>query len=371
MVTLLRKGGRVLISACTREGSKLHMSQRTICMLALPAYRREFLLRLLVQDETVRVMAGMHGFDIGVKTPSEFLGIVEQCPQCLFGPIGVQRVLFHSAGDVVVHDLNPRVATTWLTLLLRVFTKHRVLLWGHVAGGRRRKRLRRLMLRKADGVVAYTEIEREQFLIEGAQKAFLAPNATRSVEGSPVVRPRKDRSGFVWLGRMVPGKNPLLAAAAYKIAVLEGVDTQLHPLRFVGDGPEMTRLKKFCRDNPDLNIYLHGEDYESTRVDELVGQSIASLITGYAGLNVMDSLWNGTAVILIDGGVAHSPEHTLVVNGVNGFRAASKEKSDFAAAITRAIDANFSHLEIGAVHRRLHSAEAMVDGMLLAMADAE
>jgi glycosyltransferase involved in cell wall biosynthesis len=144
---------------------------------------------------------------------------------------GGQRSVVRAAvtADNCVVELNPRLLTSWLVLLLRRARGKKSAVWGHAwpMAGReaRTDRLKSKLRRLAEHVIDYTyDDAKSSSDFEPNLKVSVAPNALYRAD---YMRPAKAErlDSILWIGRLVPDKKPDLAIKAFALAapVLAGV----------------------------------------------------------------------------------------------------------------------------------------------------
>ncbi len=230
---------------------------------------------------------------------------------------------------VLLAELNPRIASTWLIVLSRRFLGRRTVLWGHhlsrsSANAKGPGWARKALARAANGVVVYTESGRvvmRQSL--PAQQVTAAPNALYRLAdmGPAAVEPGRH---IIYVSRLVEQKRPHLLLLAYAEAV-----PALPPgcrLVFVGEGPEREPLQRAAYDaglSDRIDFLGHVSDLQALR--RLYGRAVLSVSPGYVGLSAVQSLAFGIPVVYAEG-ENHSPEvEALTMANSRSFSAGQAE----------------------------------------------
>jgi glycosyltransferase involved in cell wall biosynthesis len=211
---------------------------------------------------------------------------------------------------LLVAELNPRILSTWLVLLLRRLLFRPSVVWGHSRSlGERHPliaSLRFWQCRLAGAVLAYTSTQAEEFRIRLPKLlVFVAPNSCVSTrecaayQGAAAV-------DVLYVGRLIPEKKVDLLlkgfAAVAKRLPLES------KLKLVGDGPERPRLEALAAESgSSQRIEFLGHVTDETTLNSLYAGAACSVSPGYAGLSVIQSLAHGVP-ILVAVGENHSPE---------------------------------------------------------------
>ncbi|NEK84253.1 glycosyltransferase [Blastococcus saxobsidens] len=207
--------------------------------------------------------------------------------------------------------------------------------------------------------------------MEPAVRVFVAPNAlypARQLRPTVSVEPKKT---FVWIGRLVDEKNPLLALAAFRrLAARHG---DLH-LDIVGAGPLRDGLEEAVQSyGLSHMVTFWGHESDPAVLGPLFSQAVASVCSGYVGLNVTQSLGFGCPVIwALD--PLNAPE-VCTLDQSNGYIYARGDAESLAAAMDSALEDHASRRidrdEVSARVRNTYSAEAMSAGFLSAVLATE
>lgn len=285
-------------------------------------------------------MSGDRQAQDGVTAAVEGPNVVSSLPNLFFFRRRViwQRVpVWRTArAPVLVVELNPRLITSWLLILLRKIRGRQTFAWGHVfprAGEfSRTDKVRGVMRSLLDGMIVYTEGEAASLRrVNPGVKAFVAYN---SIYSRSVMKPRfgQDRRDFVMSGRLVPGKKPYLAAAAFAKLFENHPDARLVIL---GEGTERLRIESdFQRLVSSGAILFRGEVVNPDELFEQYGTAVALVAAGYVGLNATQALGYGVPVIYA-GNEPHAPE-VEVLNDGNSIEFESGDADSLAVAMETA-----------------------------------
>lgn len=233
------------------------------------------------------------------------------------------------AAAVVICELNPRIASTWVLLWVRRLCRRPTILWGHAFPrggiGQRSDVVRGLMRRSAVATIVYSDDEAAELeRLQPRLRVVAAPNALygRSVMRA-VVAGMDEPSAFVSVGRLVEEKRPELLVSAF-LSVLPELPSGTR-LLVVGDGPLRPRLEALAAESGgSVEILGAVTDIEELRM--LYARSVAAVASGTVGLSIMQSLAFGVPLIYADD-ERHGPEIGLAVEGWNAvsFRAGSAD----------------------------------------------
>ena len=120
---------------------------------------------------------------------------------------------------------------------------------------------------------------------------------------------------FIYVGRLIPSKKPMLLLEAFAEAV-EGLPTDCE-LIYAGDGPLKTILQIRSQElGLQTRVKFEGHVSEVGKLGELYSTAIASVSPGYCGLSLIQSLGFGIPMIIARD-EPHAPEIEAAVEGVN------------------------------------------------------
>ncbi len=237
----------------------------------------------------------------------------------------------------LVAEGNPRIVSTWLILIARRLLRRRTILWMHAwsRSGResRTNLLRRLMRKLADAVLLYTHSQAAE-IRQGNETSgvFVAPNSLYRLKDM-VFCDTSQRTNFIYAGRLIHAKKPLLLLEAFERAIRSlPADARLI---FVGDGPERASLEatsrtRTCRDRVEFKGYVP----DGRELEDLYSSAIASVSPGYVGLSVTQSFSYGVPMIIARD-EPHSAEIEAAIEGVNCVFFSGDDVDDLALIMER------------------------------------
>jgi glycosyltransferase involved in cell wall biosynthesis len=363
------------------QADKLQPAAVTVLQLALPHYRQQFLDCILEQasaKEELTFLVGDEQFDIGWTTAVDSSLVHRSGTNRFFAgrrlawQPGVVRPAV--AADTAVVELNPRLLSTWFVLAARSVLRRKTLAWGHAwprAGQYARSdRLRRVVRNLSDGLIVYTDQDRDALLVNGYKKPiYVASNAiVRSSQQRAI--PRKgERSSLVWIGRLVAAKKPRLAIDAFRLAIPELREST--NLIIVGDGPERDGCIASAEDLVRAGrVRFLGEIVDEPSLAELFGSALATIASGYVGLNATQSIGYGCPIVYPTG-EPHAPE-IAALNKSNSLSFPQDDEKALARAMIEIERANdrFDREAISQRTRDEYSAERMASNFLQAVSAA-
>jgi len=353
-------------------------SDLLLIQTVLPDYRQsvfELLARQL--GNSLRLASGDIYFYPTVTTGVTAVPYVRLRNRYLAG----RRLLWQSGvlsrgarAKVVILELNPRVVSTWALLMLRRALRKPTLLWGHAwpraGSSSRTDRLRHCQRMLASGVILYTPGDASALKARMPNKPlFVAPNAIFRREDVETVSADRPGRTFLFTGRLIPAKKPLLLLEAFQFAISELPDDV--NLTFIGEGPLRETLQRQVDEAglaPRVRLTGHLPPTATTPYYE---EAIASVSSGYVGLSLTQSLAHGVPMIIARDD-PHSPEIDAVIEGVNAMFFDSDSVAGLAQALVAFANDRVSWRErahaIAESCGRTYSAEAMADGVIEAAA---
>lgn len=289
----------------------------------VPDYRSAF-FHILEQDlgDSLTVLCGLEyfskGMNTGVASPRIFptaKNIFLLRRQFLL-QWGVQRQALRA--DIAVLEYNPRILNTWGVLVMRRILGRRTLLWGHVYSRRGDDNwLRRFQRGLASGVIVYTEAQKRILRNElgYSGETYAAPNALYTRDQLEAVSDDASRQCFLFVGRLVKEKKPLLMISAFAAAIPQL--PQNANLLIVGDGPERPDMEKLIAElniSDRVQMLGHVSAYDALRA--LYRRSLAAVSPGSVGLSITQCLGFGVPMLYsLD--EPHGPEIVAAKEGWN------------------------------------------------------
>jgi glycosyltransferase involved in cell wall biosynthesis len=221
--------------------------------------------------------------------------------------------------SVMVAELNVRILSTWIAVVLRRLLGKPVLLWGHYSGSSGAESwnhyIHMALARHATGIVAYTNAEGRLFQRKlPGKKVFVAPNSC-VLEQECVYMQQSDRSSILCVGRLVASKKPMLLLKAFCKAV-NNLPSSI-TLTFIGDGEERLPMERFAKDagiEQKVNFIGHTSDKRVLRNE--YAKALFAVSPGYVGLSAIQALAHGVP-LLVAREECHSPEIEACVENVN------------------------------------------------------
>lgn len=234
--------------------------------------------------------------------------------------------------NVLVISLNPRVLSHWIILVLRLFQFKKTFLWGHAwpRAGKNSKSdlIRHLMRLLASGIIVYTEEQAKDLKLKMPRKlVYAAPNALLLKKEMKVAQ-GDEVTDFIYVGRLVADKKPMLLYEAFKKALKNLPNSS--KLFIIGDGPERLKIVDLVKKDHLIDrVIVPGAITEINVLEKYYETAIASVSPGYVGLSITQSLGYGVPMIIALN-ENHSPELEAAKNEFNARFFKSNDSDDLA-----------------------------------------
>ena len=303
------------------------MSKLVILQTVVPDYRKRVFEGVYEQlGESFVLFAGDYYFEGSVKTDSSVKNLTRIKNHYFFN----NKILFQSGmwkevlfTDCFVGELNPRILSNWLIILIRKFFNKKVVLWGHAwpRSGKNSKsdKIRGLMRNMANEIIVYTESQAVELRKKmGDKKITAAPNSLYlKSEMQPLKLEEGEVTNFIYVGRLTALKKVDFLVKAF-ISTLSKLPQKCN-LIIVGDGELKEEIKELIySSNTSNRIKLLGHIGDIDTLRKLYASSIASVSPGYVGLSITQSFGFGVPMIISEN-ENHSPEIEAAIEGSNSF----------------------------------------------------
>lgn len=340
---------------------------------AIADYRQEVIDLLRERwGAALHIYVGVEYFDptvmTGVRLPANTVTVTNRFlfRRRLEWQHGVVRPFVGMSSAVV--ELNPRILSTWVILILRRLLGRRTVVWGHAwsrSGASSRTEVARHAMRRLSTVVlVYTEQERRELAkrMPSAQ-IVAAPNALYRRRQIGAVQTDQRPFAVVYGGRMVPAKKPTLLVKAFLMATESGLPDDMR-LLMIGDGPERSCAQQIAtRHRYGDRVSFLGH-VPAGEMGPFYARSLVSASPGYVGLSLIQSLSFGVPM-LIARDEPHAPEFEAARPGANTVLVTSDSAEHWADALLKIADARDTwtsrRAAIAADCRDCYAVELMVD----------
>ncbi len=283
-----------------------------IIQTATPDYRALFYDRIKeVLQDRFELYSGEESFETTVKTRSNLKIDLKNhffLKRKFLFQTGIWHLLFKN--NLMVFELNPRILSTWIFLVIRKIFNRETVLWGH-AWPRKGKdsksdNLRNLMRLLGSEIIVYTQQQKNELQQKMPYKKILAaPNALYKKEQMQVAL-SKEIKDLIYVGRLTVTKKVFFLVKAFHHS-LPSLPENVN-LHIVGTGEEENKIKEYLvENNLENRVFLYGHVSDYQKLKELYSQSVFSVSPGYVGLSITQSFGFGVPM-LISKNENHSPE---------------------------------------------------------------
>lgn len=320
------------------------MKKLVVIQTVTPDYRAVFFENILtLLQSKFELYAGDNYFESTVVSHKSIKKIhiknIFLLKRKLLFQTGIWHLIFKN--DVIVLELNPRIISNWIFLFVRLFLKKETYVWGHAWGRKginsKTDFLRNQMRKLSNGVIVYTNKQKEELRIKMPSKNILsAPNSLLSVSKMVLSKDESIRKNIISVCRLVSTKKILFLVEAFKKGIeILPVDTKLI---IVGDGDEKGKIEEFVKFNKlsdRIKLLGHVSDYD--KLKELYSKAYFSVSAGYIGLSVTQSFGFGVP-ILVSENENHSPEIEAVIPNKNAIFFKTDNEIDFISKVQDAFN---------------------------------
>ncbi len=283
-----------------------------IIQTVAPDYRTPFFkeMKRVLQDR-FELYAGNESFETSIKSKSNLKKDLKNhfiLNRRLLFQTGIWHLLLKN--NVIVLEMNPRIISNWIFLIIRKILNKETILWGHAwpRKGKNSKsdKLRNLMRLLGSKIIVYTQQQKNELQQKMPNKKILAaPNALYKKEQMQVAL-SKEIKDLIYVGRLTATKKVFFLVKAFHHS-LPSLPENVN-LHIVGTGEEENKIKEYLvENNLENRVFLYGHVSDYQKLKELYSQSVFSVSPGYVGLSITQSFGFGVPM-LISKNENHSPE---------------------------------------------------------------
>jgi glycosyltransferase involved in cell wall biosynthesis len=344
------------------------MRKLVIIQTVIPDYRKYFFSAIeTALNNSFELYGGDFYFESSIKSDSKIskISIINHFyfNRKLLFQTGIWHLLFKDI--ILVMEMNPRILSNWIFLVIRKIIKRKTVLWGHAwpRSGAHSKSdlLRNIMRLLANKIIVYTNQQQLELKSKMPKKEILAaPNAV--VRASMMAFSKSsDQFNLIYVGRLTKRKKPYFLVKAFASEVNKYPSNT--KLIIVGEGEEKDRIKKYIAENKLSNsIVLLGHISNHEKLKELYFNSFFSISPGYVGLSITQSFGFGVPM-LVSKDENHSPEIEALKIEENGLFFKTDSESDFNTILLEAFKKRDSwiqkRMQILSSCKQNYSTEAM------------
>ncbi|WP_299127942.1 glycosyltransferase [uncultured Winogradskyella sp.] len=273
--------------------------------------------------------------------------------------------------NTMVLEMNPRIISNWLILIIRRLLLKKTVLWGHAwpRNGKKSKTdlVRHFMRLLGNEIIVYTQTQANELKQKMPKKKITAaPNALYLKKNMLYNEDNRLITNLIYVGRLSKAKKAFFLVKAFHEALSE-IPNTCH-LIIVGEGEEKIDIENYIiKNNLKERISLKGHISDLKTLEKLYATSLFSISPGYVGLSITQSFSFGTPMI-ISREENHSPEIEAALKGVNALFFETNSKASFKETLKCAFQQKLSWInkrqEICQFCKNTYSTEAMAKTFL-------
>ena len=231
---------------------------------------------------------------------------------------GMWSIVFRK--NILVLEMNPRIISNWIILVIRKILNRKTVLWGHAwpRSGKNScsEKIRHLMRLLGNIIIVYTKTQQKELKERmSSKKIYFASNSLYCVDEMKTNYSNSSINNMIYVGRLTESKKPLLFIKGFH-KIYDKLPKNIK-LFMVGDGPEKKKISQYIKQNnllSSVEVFGHEDNYETLK--KLYFSSLFSVSPGYIGLSVTQSFGFGVPMI-VSKYENHSPEIEAVKEGEN------------------------------------------------------
>jgi len=301
-----------------------HMKKLIILQTASPSYRTKLYIYISeILKDNFQIYSGDCYFEESIKTDLSFdkrkkiKNYFFLKRNFLFQRVKRSVVI---SNNLLVLEMNPRIISNWIYLLIRKLLNRKTILWGHAwpreGALSKTDRLRNIMRLLADHIIVYTKTQQVELKKRMPNKKIhAAVNSLYTIKEMTTNKGLNISENIIYVGRLTAKKKPLLLVKGFH-SVLHKLPSNTK-LLIIGEGPEKLKIEQYVKQehlNLRVQILGHIDNYETLK--KMYYSSLFSVSPGYVGLSITQSFGFGVPMV-ISKNENHSPEIEAVSEGRN------------------------------------------------------
>ncbi len=300
------------------------MKKLIILQTVLPDYRKKLFVHIKNElGDLFELYGGDYYFEKSVKTDDTIV-FKKQVKNIFFlnrkflFQLEMWSIVLKS--NVLVMELNPRILSNGVILIIRKILNKKTILWGHawprLGKSSKSDTVRNFMRVLGNEIIVYTKTQQKELQLKMPNKKIrVAPNAVFHKNEMTVVDDGELIKNIIYVGRLTKSKKALFLTKAFH-QIIKKLPSDAN-LLIVGDGEERELIINYVKQNglsERIKVLGHIGDYERLRT--LYSSSLVSISPGYIGLSVTQSFGFGVPMI-VSRTENHSPEIEAVIEAEN------------------------------------------------------
>ncbi|WP_179021465.1 glycosyltransferase [Winogradskyella forsetii] len=268
--------------------------------------------------------------------------------------------------NVIVLEMNPRILSNWLILILRKLLFKKTVVWGHAwpRGGSESKSdvVRHLMRKLGSEVIVYTKTQAMDLQVKMPNKIInAAPNALYFKKDMATSFNSERINHIIYVGRLSKPKKAFFLVKAFH-RILNDIPGSAN-LIIVGEGEEKSLIENYIIEHKiTKRVLIKGHVSNIEKLKEFYSESLFSVSPGYVGLSITQSFSFGVPMI-ISKDENHSPEIEASQNEINSLLFETDNIASLAETIVKVYNHKLKWIakreEICLFCRTTYSTEAM------------
>lgn len=221
--------------------------------------------------------------------------------------------------------------STWVILILGLFSKKKVFLWTHGWYGNEgllKIVFKKIFFKMSDGLLLYGDYAKDLMIKHGFKESNLHViynsldfdfqlEIRNQLSESLVFKNyfKNNDPTLIFVGRLTKVKKLNLIILLLERLKIENINVNFV---FLGDGEEKSKLQELANLKKIDKIWFFGSCYNEKKIAELIFNSNLCISPGNVGLTAIHSLTYGTPVLTNDSFKDQMPEFEVIDEGVTG-----------------------------------------------------
>ncbi|MBK9284929.1 MAG: glycosyltransferase [Sphingobacteriaceae bacterium] len=284
---------------------------------------------------------------------------------------------------IIITQYSPGNLNIFILYLLRPIFKFKLIGWYH--GWNREKgfrpsgsfddKLRHFMLKKADGIILYSNEAKEVLKNYKEEEKIFVANNTLDTNHFEKLRTSFEligraslkneinftsRYNLIFSGRLEESKKPMQMLEVFAIISTKCPDVMLH---IIGSGPLETPMKEYVKKEKLERIKFYGSIYNDEITGKMIYCSDMMIIPRWVGLSIIHSFAFECPLLTFES-TYHPPEICYLKNEINGFILGNHKSEEIANTLYNYLIDSNKHVNFKKAALEVVKTEAKVDNMV-------
>lgn len=253
--------------------------------------------------------------------------------------------IFKRPDIIILLGVNPLIVSSFYVFtFFKIFTKTKIIWWGHGTLGNQGKigrKIRLFFYKKADGIFLYDESAKVhlQNYIQNVPMYVIGNSINTEDYGFNIYQDLIKRKTVIiepltllFTGRITKRKRIDILLNSLRILKKRNINVQLY---IIGSGDELDNLKKLSKDlNVEELVHFEGAIYDENLYKYFLNSHIY-VLPNAVGLSIIHSSSFGLPLITTNNMIEHGPEMQYFKEGVNGSYYEGKDSESLADEILK------------------------------------